>query len=75
MTHPAQDTQNPAPSRRSLLAGAGAAGAAVVAVSALPLIQAAPGADAVAALAPPPEQGGGYQVTPHVLQYYQTARV
>jgi hypothetical protein len=28
-----------------------------------------------AAAKPAPEQGGGYQVTQHVLDYYQTTRV
>lgn len=64
-----------APTRRHLLAGLGAAGAAGVAVTALPLVKTAAPAAAPAALAPAPEAGGGYQVTQHVLRYYQTAKV
>jgi hypothetical protein len=67
----------PALSRRGVLAGAGAVGAAAVAATALSKAV-APAAEAVVADAtarPAPEQGGGYHVTPHVLQYYQTTRV
>jgi hypothetical protein len=48
-------------------------GAAVAAVSVLPLTNATPTATPEAKDAP--SQGGGYQVTQHVLRYYQTARV
>jgi hypothetical protein len=59
--------------RRGLLLGAGAAGAAVLAAKALP--GAAPVAPMVAAAAKPvADTAGGYQVTPHVLRYYDTAR-
>jgi hypothetical protein len=66
----------PAPTRRNLLAGAGVAGAAAVAASALPLVRQAP----VPAAGPVAAATGeaakdGYQVTAHVLRYYQTARV
>ncbi len=66
-------SSSPALSRRGILVGAGAAGAAVVAVTALPL---APKASPVAA-APElaPERGGGYRLSPHVMRYYQTAKV
>ena len=57
--------------RRGLLIGMGAAGAAVVAVKALP--DAAAPAEPAAAAAPQAE-AGGYQVSPHVLRYYETAR-
>jgi hypothetical protein len=61
-------------SRRNLLAGAGAVGAAAVAATALS--RAVPtDAPVVAEAVTPPAQGGGYRVTPHVLHYYQTARV
>ena len=59
--------------RRGLLIGAGAAGAAVLAVTALP--GTAPLATAVASNAKKlVDTSAGYQVTDHVLQYYATAR-
>jgi hypothetical protein len=65
----------PASTRRNLLAGAGAVGAAAVAVTAVPLArQAAPAASALPAVAADTTKDG-YQVTAHVLRYYQTARV
>jgi hypothetical protein len=67
-------TPTATPSRRNLLAGAGAAGAAVVAVSAVPLARQATAPVAAAPLTAASEQGG-YQATAHVLRYYQTARV
>jgi hypothetical protein len=54
-----------------MIAGAGTAGA-VAAVAALPVTKQAP---ATAEKQAAPEQGGGYQVTEHVLTYYKTARV
>lgn len=61
-------------SRRRIFAGAGSAGALAAAATLLPR------APDVAPLAQPeakpaPEAGGGYQVTQHVLRYYQTAKV
>ncbi|MBE0549794.1 MAG: formate dehydrogenase [Rubrivivax sp.] len=68
-------SSSPALSRRGMLVGAGTAGAAVVAVAALPLTpKATPVAVAVAPEAAP-EQGGGYRLSPHVMRYYQTAKV
>ena len=64
-----------APSRRSLLVGAGVAGAAAIAVKALPgtapeaLATAAAGAAKVA-----PDTRGGYQLTAHVRRYYETTQ-
>ena len=58
--------------RRGLLIGAGAAGAAVLAVKALPGV--APAAPVVAAAKTAVDTGGGYQVTAHVLRYYETTR-
>lgn len=60
--------------RRALFAGAGTAGA-LAAVAALlpstqdthPRVEATPKA--------PPERGGGYALTDHVKQYYQTTRI
>jgi hypothetical protein len=58
--------------RRGWLLGAGAAGAAVLAVKVMPAaVPAAPAVEAVQALS---VESGGYQVTPHVLRYYETTR-
>ena len=67
------DVKLPALSRRRVFAGAGTAGALAAAAVAVPLSrQAQP---VVAAAKAAPEKGGGYQVTQHVLDYYQTTRV
>ncbi|HJV59433.1 MAG TPA: formate dehydrogenase [Albitalea sp.] len=59
--------------RRSLLLGAGVAGVAALAVKALP---GAPQQEAAAARAKPaPDTDGGYQLTQHVLRYYETTKV
>ncbi len=61
-------------SRRRLFAGAGTAGALAAAAVALPALK--PAQDtAVATPKAAPEKGGGYRVTQHVLDYYQTTRV
>lgn len=61
-------------SRRRVFAGAGTAGALAAAATLLPLGEAtAPAADTAAA--PPAEDDGRYQLTQHVLRYYQTTRV
>jgi hypothetical protein len=61
-------------SRRTLFAGAGAAGVLATAVSALPSLQSvAPVAEAPASAKP--EKGGGYVLSERVKQYYATARV
>ena len=63
----------PAPlKRRGLLVGAGIAGAAALAAKALP--GAAPAAGVAAALPAAADTAGGYQLTAHVLRYYETAR-
>lgn len=61
-------------SRRQVFAGAGTAGALAVVAAALPAARpdAPAEADATAAEA---DKARGYQVTQHVLRYYQTARV
>ena len=64
-----------APSRRQLLAGAGAAGVAAVAVSAVPLSRQAGAPAAADVMAAVAAEKDGYQATAHVLRYYQTARV
>ncbi len=58
--------------RRGLLLGAGVAGAAALAAKALPGT-----ATEVAAVAVKPavDTAGGYQLTPHVLRYYETTKV
>jgi hypothetical protein len=58
--------------RRGLLLGAGAAGAAALAVKVMP--GAAPVATAAVAAKKLVDPSGGYQVTPHVLRYYETTR-
>lgn len=67
---PAQGTMK----RRALFAGAGTAGALAAVAALLPSV---PEADAhvESTLKTPPERGGGYALTEHVKQYYQTTRV
>lgn len=64
----------PSIARRQLLGAAGTTGALAAAATLLATRPETPAVDA-AALQPAPEQGGGYQVTAHVLRYYQTAKV
>lgn len=60
-------------SRRHVFAGAGAVGALAAAATLLPSApQPVAAADASQAK---PDPEGGYQVTQHVLRYYQTAKV
>lgn len=60
--------------RRRLFAGAGAAGAVAAMAAVAPrLTPTEP--QAVAAAKPEGASTGGYQVTEHVLRYYQTTRV
>jgi hypothetical protein len=56
------------------LLGAGVAGAAALAVKALPGT-AATEVVAQAAVKPVLDPAGGYQLTPHVLRYYETTKV
>ena len=58
--------------RRGWLLGLGAAGAAAVVAKALPVAPVAEAEVAVAAAITP--EAGGYQLSPHVLRYYETAR-
>ena len=60
--------------RRLMIAGAGTAGAAAAVAVALPLVKSESSA-ATPVKTATPDQGGGYQVTEHVLTYYRTARV
>ena len=68
-----QKKSAPALNRRTVFAGAGAVGAMAAAAAMLPRAQTA----ATVAAAPKAkiDPDGGYQVTPHVLQYYQTTKV
>jgi hypothetical protein len=63
----------PAVSRRTVFAGAVGTGALVGAAALLPTVRTTEPAAAVAKAKP--DEGGGYQVTEHVLRYYQTTRV
>lgn len=77
MTHPddAAAPTTPAPlKRRGLLLGAGAAGAALVAAKVLPGAPAAAPVAAAASAAVDTASAGGYQLTAHVLRYYETTR-
>ena len=65
-------TANPL-KRRGLLIGAGAAGAAVLAAKALPGVVPVAATAAVSARKLI-DTSGGYQVTDHVLRYYETTR-
>ena len=59
--------------RRTMLAGAGTVGALAAAASLLPGVREATAATAELPKAPP--NGGGYSLSDHVRQYYQTARI
>jgi len=68
------DASKPAEvSRRRLFVGVGSAGALAAAAVAVPLTR--PTEAVVAAPKAAPENGGGYQLTQHVLDYYRTTRV
>jgi hypothetical protein len=60
-------------SRRTLFAGATTAGALAAATT---LVARTPAVEPVAAQPrPAPEKGGGYSLSDHVRQYYQTTRI
>jgi hypothetical protein len=59
--------------RRHVFAAAAGVGALAAAAAVLPRFT--PTTRDVAGSKTPPEQGGGYQLTQHVLRYYQTARL
>jgi hypothetical protein len=74
LTPPKRGAPGGAPlARRGLLLGAGAAGAAVVAARAIPGGAATEVAQAAAE--PALDSAAGYQLTPHVLRYYETTKV
>ncbi|WP_310383831.1 formate dehydrogenase [Roseateles sp.] len=60
--------------RRGWLLGLGAAGAAAVVAKAMPLGVVEEQVVAVAETVAPEASAGGYQLSPHVLRYYETAR-
>lgn len=62
-------------SRRTLFAGAATAGAAAAAVALIPSAVIEPTAPVVSGLKPPPERGGGYQLTERVKQYYRSTLI
>jgi hypothetical protein len=62
-------------SRRTLFAGAATVGAAAAAVTLLPTAGTDLAKAAAPALKPPPERGGGYQLTERVKQYYRSTLV
>lgn len=76
MNAPTADRSKPTANplkRRGLLIGAGAAGAVALAVKALPGVT--PVATTAAVTAKKViDTSGGYQVTDHVLRYYETTR-
>ena len=61
-------------SRRTLFGAAATTGAVAAAVSLLPSVPAESEA-AAEKPAEPPTRGGGYQLSEHVKQYYQTTRI
>lgn len=69
---PQPDTQV---SRRRLFVGAGAAGAAGVLAVAASAVSAPEEVTAAAQTTEGDGSQGGYRLTPHVLRYYQTAKV
>ena len=62
-------------SRRTLFAGAATVGAAAAAVSLVPSALPDVPAPSAQTLNPPPERGGGYQLTERVKQYYKSTLV
>jgi hypothetical protein len=75
MTKPPSASQAPALSRRTVFAGAGAAGALAAAAVVLPGAEQAVAVRTAGAQPGKPDPSGGYQLTEHVKQYYATARV
>ena len=61
-------------SRRTLFGAAATTGAVAAVASLVPVTQAEPEPQAQGPQAPP-SKGGGYQLSEHVKQYYQTTRI
>ena len=70
-----QAIEQPTLQRRKLLGAAGTTGALAAAATLLATRQGEPDAGVQAGSQQEPTHGGGYQVTEHVLRYYQTAKV
>ncbi len=64
----------PSLNRRTLFAGASTVGALAAAATLLPRVGPEDAA-AVAEPKPAPTKGGGYSLSEHVKQYYQTTRI
>ncbi len=62
-------------SRRTMFAGAATVGAAAAAVTLMPSAVQDLAAQPAQALKPPPDKGGGYQLSEHVKRYYKTTLV
>ena len=62
-------------SRRTMFAGAATVGAVAAAVTLVPSAVQQMAAQPAQALQPPPERGGGYQLTERVKQYYKSTLV
>jgi len=74
LTSPDSPASSPRRDRRNLVVGAGVAGVAAVAAQAVYRNGAVAPAQVVASSATV-GSGDGYQVTPHVLRYYETAKI
>ena len=61
--------------RRTLFAGAATVGAAAAAVTLMPSAMPDLAAQPAQALIPPPDKGGGYQLSAHVKKYYKTTLI
>lgn len=72
MSKPPRSDDKPSLSRRTLFAGVGTAGAVAAAASLMPAVR--PEAVAPAGKSAP-TRGGGYSLTDHVKQYYQTTLI
>ena len=68
-------SNQPAMHRRKLLGAAGTTGALAAAATLLATRDDESVAPVESEAKAAPKQGGGYRVTDHVLQYYQTAKV
>lgn len=62
-------------SRRTMFAGAGAAGAVAAVASLIPSTPKETASADPDALRPAPSLGGGYRLSEHVKQYYKTTRI
>lgn len=67
------DKRSPELNRRRVFAVGGSVGALAAAAAVLPLGK--PQAPARSAADPAPERGGGYRLTAHVQQYYDSTRI